>query len=245
MGVQSTPNTSTNMSGSAAAVSVVLAKKKGRDNAEVKALEAAFKKVDLNKDGRVDIDEYVNILESRGLNIDAGEVKQMFALADKNGDSVLDRAEVNKEIRRLNDVDTAFKAMDKNKIRQLLLISRDSFVDSREMEASTKLNEKQAKAAVKVCDKDDDGVLNKSEFHSMINRNKSKNPEVEKGDRMFDQLDTNKDGFLTSQELSKSMDASQAYLVTHSKRVDKNRDGKLDREEFRDFMGGRGGANKK
>ena len=85
------------------------------------------------------------------------------------------------------------------------------------MEASTKLNEKQAKAAVKVvsenplnsaalnplpcpmilfvvfqCDKDDDGVLNKSEFHSMINRNKSKNPEVEKGDRMFDQLDTNK-----------------------------------------------------
>merc|ERR1712012_422515 len=236
MGVQSTPNTSTNMSGSAAAVSVVLAKKKGRDNAEVKALEAAFKKVDLNKDGRVDIDEYVNILESRGLNIDAGEVKQMFALADKNGDSVLDRAEVNKEIRRLNDVDTAFKAMDKNK---------DSFVDSQEREASTKLNEKQAKAAVKVCDKDDDGVLNKSEFHSMINRNKSKNPEVEKGDRMFDQLDTNKDGFLTSKELSKTMDASQAYLVTHSKRVDKNRDGKLDREEFRDFMGGRGGANKK
>ena len=44
---------------------------------------AAFKKVDLNKDGRVDIDEYVNILESRGLNIDAGEVKQMIALADK------------------------------------------------------------------------------------------------------------------------------------------------------------------
>ena len=34
------------------------------------------------------------------------------------------------------------------------------------------------------------------------------------------------------------MDPSQAYLVTKSKRVDKNRDGKLDKQEFRDFIGG-------
>ena len=42
------------------------------------------------------------------------------------------------------------------------------------------------------CDKDDDGVLSKTEFHSMIHRNKAKNPTVEKGDRMFEDLDANK-----------------------------------------------------
>ena len=55
---------------------------------------------------------------------------------------------------------------------------------------------------------------------------------------MFDELDSNKDGFLDSKELSKAMDPSKAYLITKSKRVDKNRDGKLDRKEFRDFMDG-------
>ena len=87
---------------------------------------------------------------------------------------------------------------------------RDSFVDPWELETSTRLDEKQAKAAVKVvseislnlflmtddiglqCDRDDDGVLSKTEFHSMIHRNKTKNPTLEKGDRMFEELDSNK-----------------------------------------------------
>ena len=121
---------------------------------------------------------------------------------------------------------------------------------------TTKLNDKQAAAAVKVVsvfinfdhlcknaiyqqsDKDKDGVLNKSEFCSMINKNKIKNPNVQRGDRMFDELDSNKDGFLDSKELSKAIDPSKAYLITKSKRVDKNRDGKLDRKEFRDYMDG-------
>ena len=70
----------------------------------------------------------------------------------------------------------------------------------------------------------------------MINKNKIKNPTTQKGDRMFDELDTNKDGFLDSKELAKAIDPSKAYLLTKSKRVDKNRDGKLDRKEFRDYM---------
>ena len=78
--------------------------------------------------------------------------------------------------------------------------------------------------------------------------NKNRNPEVQRGDRVFDELDKNKvkdysltflenchffyfkDGFLDSKELSAAMDASKAYLITKSKRVDKNRDGKLDRQ---------------
>ena len=86
--------------------------------------------------------------------------------------------------------------------------------------------------------------------------NKNRNPEVQRGDRVFDELDKNKvknysltfsenghffyfqDGFLDSKELSAAMDASKAYLITKSKRVDKNRDGKLDRQEYRDFVSG-------
>ena len=79
-------------------------------------------------------------------------------------------------------------------------------------------------------------MLDKAEFVSMMNKNRKKNPEVQKGDRMFDMLDTNKDGYLSSKELSKAMDPSQAYLMTKSKRVDKNRDGKIDRQEYRDLV---------
>ena len=39
-------------------------------------------------------------------------------------------------------------------------------------------------------DKDKDGVLNKTEFCSMMNKNR--NPEVQRGDRVFDELDKNK-----------------------------------------------------
>ena len=41
-------------------------------------------------------------------------------------------------------------------------------------------------------DKDQDGVLSKAEFCSMINKNKIRNPEVQRGDRTFDDLDKNK-----------------------------------------------------
>ena len=57
-----------------------------------------------------------------------------------------------------------------------------------EMSYTTKLNDKQASAAVKE-DKNKDGALNKSEFCSMINKNM--NPNVQKWDRIIDELDSN------------------------------------------------------
>ena len=55
------------------------------------------------------------------------------------------------------------------------------------------------------CDRDDDGVLSKTEFHSMIHRNKTKNPTLEKGDRMFEELDSNK--------VRKPFKAFQCYII--------------------------------
>jgi len=211
----------------AAVVGLALAKKKGRNDEEIKYLEAAFNTADVNNDGKVDIREYIAILESRDIYMEKDEIVAMFKNADKDGDRSLSKEEVKDELDRLKDVDTAFKRMDLNK---------DSKVDSWEMSNATKLNEKQAKAAVKMSDKDKDGVLNKTEFCSMMNKNRK--PEVQRGDRVFDELDKNKDGFLDSKELSAAMDGSKAYLITKSKRVDKNRDGKLDRQEYRDFVSG-------
>ena len=56
---------------------------KSRNKEEIAYLESAFRKVDLNADGKVDINEYISILEKRGIHSDRKEVEEMFSLADK------------------------------------------------------------------------------------------------------------------------------------------------------------------
>ena len=101
-------------------------------------------------------------------------------------------------------------------------------------------------------DKDNDGQLDRREFHRMINKNRIKHPERGRVDLTFDSLDQNKvtqhflsdslqsstfqDGFIDRKELSSTISPSQAYFVTKSKRVDKNRDGKLSKKEFKEFL---------
>ena len=70
---------------------------------------------------------------------------------------VLSKEEVTDEMRRLQGVDKAFKAMDLNKwdtvyefVRQLKDVFRDNHIDSSELGYKTKLNDKQAAAAVRV-----------------------------------------------------------------------------------------------
>ena len=46
-------------------------------------MESAFSSVDLNADGKVDINEYISILEERGIFTDRKQVEEMFLLADK------------------------------------------------------------------------------------------------------------------------------------------------------------------
>ena len=54
-----------------------------RTREEIAALESAFSSVDLNADGKVDINEYISILEKRGIYTDREQVLEMFTLADK------------------------------------------------------------------------------------------------------------------------------------------------------------------
>ena len=54
-----------------------------RSREEIEALESAFSSVDLNADGKVDINEYISILEERGIFTDRKQVEEMFLLADK------------------------------------------------------------------------------------------------------------------------------------------------------------------
>ena len=54
-----------------------------RTREEIAALESAFSSLDLNSDGKVDINEYISILEERGIYTDRKQVEEMFLLADK------------------------------------------------------------------------------------------------------------------------------------------------------------------
>lgn len=54
-----------------------------RNKEEIEYLESAFKAADLNADGKVDINEYISILEKRGIYTDREQVLEMFTLADK------------------------------------------------------------------------------------------------------------------------------------------------------------------
>ena len=54
-----------------------------RNSKEVEYLEAAFKEADKNRDGKVDFNEYVAILKSRGLEIDREQIESLFKLADR------------------------------------------------------------------------------------------------------------------------------------------------------------------
>ena len=54
-----------------------------RNDEEIKYLESAFNSADVNNDGKVDIREYIAILESRDIFMQKDEIIEMFKKADK------------------------------------------------------------------------------------------------------------------------------------------------------------------
>ena len=57
---------------------------------ELKLLKDAFKKLDLNKSGVIDKEEFFQALTSYGCNFDSGKVMNFFNDADKNGTKRID-----------------------------------------------------------------------------------------------------------------------------------------------------------
>eukprot|EP00703_Trepomonas_sp_PC1_P004674 JAP91932.1 Calmodulin [Trepomonas sp. PC1] len=139
-----------------------------------------------------------------------------------------------------------FEEMDTNK---------DGFIQYIEMKAYLELKgEKICKKSFELFnsfDKNDDGKLDFQEFHElMVVRLKTHEQEQEqccthqwcheKCDKMFEEMDTNKDGFIQYIEVKAYMEMKGEKICKKSFEVfnnfDKNNDGKLDRKEFHDMM---------
>jgi len=218
--------TNTTMAGSAAGI-LLLGKKKSRWKAEQVELEAAFRAADVDKDGKVSIQEYVTILKRRGIYTNKEEVEKIFAIADRNSDSGLSRSEFQEEMSQLSKSDTAFMVLDSD---------QNGAISLPELRNSTKLSTKQARQVLARSDSDGDKVLNRREFQKMMNKGRIRNPGVPNGERAFQALDKNKDGFVSTKELAEGTDVSLETATIGIRRVDRDNDGKLNKKEFNHLM---------
>ena len=148
--------------------------KKSSDRRQREALEEAFKKADINGDGKLSVDEYSRILTENGVIITREEIIQMIKFADKDHDGCISRDEFmgNEEetptrcqssSRSANsNADLAFGVFDKN---------HDGYVTKSEMlQASKNLTKSQVQAVFALNDGNKDGKLNKSEFRDFMSK---------------------------------------------------------------------------
>merc|ERR1711982_280698 len=67
--------------------------KKSSDRRQREALEAAFKKADVNGDGFLSADEYYRILKDHGVECSYDEIMHLMQIADKDHDGKISREE--------------------------------------------------------------------------------------------------------------------------------------------------------
>lgn len=96
---------------------------------------------------------------------------------------------------------------------------------------------KEKDETLKVFDADGDGKVTKEEYLSFFKNKSSKNEPGENLSAIFEQMDTNRDGNLSAEELKKYR---LKNLENQNREIfqimDMNQDGKLSREEFGTFL---------
>lgn len=140
--------------------------KKAGDKRQEQALQEAFKKADVNGEGKLTVDEYFRILQEHSIRTTKEEIMNLMEIANKSGDGYITRAEflgdgtANVRSDMLEKAEMAFNLMDRN---------RDGYITKQEMLQTTKkLTEKQIDAVFERNDRDRDGKLSKEEFTEMM-----------------------------------------------------------------------------
>ena len=88
---------------------------------------------------------------------------------------------------------------------------------------------------MQIADKDHDGFISREEF--LGEPSKPADEANAKAERAFNVFDKNRDGYITKAEMMKmSKNITKAQVDAVFARNDENHDGKLNREEFQDFM---------
>jgi len=139
-----------------------LMSKKGREEKREKELKAAFDAADKDGDGKLDLEEWIQILKDTGIEVSRDEVEVMFLEKDRDRDGSLSFKEF---MGQETPMEKAFKVMDKD---------NDGFVTKQEFKRVCKnLSNEQIAAAFKKFDAAGDGKLNYVEFCDLMNRRKN------------------------------------------------------------------------
>lgn len=140
---------------------LALQAKKSKEKKQTIDLEDAFKNADTDKDGKLTLEEWVDVLQRTGHNISRSEVVEMFREKDLNMDGVMSYDEFLGHDTRMA---LAFKAIDKN---------GDGYLSKTEFRRiCPNMSEEQVEAAFSKFDKDKTGRVNYKEFCSMMKRKK-------------------------------------------------------------------------
>ncbi len=153
-----------------------------KDRRQNKAIEELFDRADKNGNGRISVNEYVNIFSEHGITVEDEEVRKVSELANEYGEvtkdeflqyartseffrSQMDRSDedsVASKREAIAKAERAFKIFDKD---------NDGFITKDEFKKiSKKLNQDQIEAVFSKFDKDGDGVLSFEEFRKMLNK---------------------------------------------------------------------------
>jgi len=138
-----------------------LMSKKGREDKRMKELKAAFDSADKDGDGKLDMNEWFEVLKEIGAEVSREDVETMFTERDRDMDGSLSFAEF---VGQETQMEKAFRMMDKD---------GDGFVTKSEFKKVCKnLTREQIEAAFKKFDAAGNGKLNYVEFCDMMNRRK-------------------------------------------------------------------------
>lgn len=139
---------------------LALQAKKSKEKKRTVDLEDAFRVADTDKDGKLSLDEWVDVLQKTGHSTSRKEVMDVFREKDRDFDGRMSYEEfVGHETR----FELAFMALDTN---------GDGFVSRSEFKKiCPKMTKEQMDAAFAKFDKDKTGRINYTEFCSMLNKN--------------------------------------------------------------------------
>jgi len=204
---------------------------------------AAFKKFDVNNDGKISNQELENGLKSTGLKFTTQEVGVIFAVADLDGDNEISLAEFEHllgtgvSFGRIEDVKAAFFRFDKN---------NDGSIDREELKAMMEATGKNTSASeidalFKKGDLDGDGSIDLQEFIKLmfpaatdtLTKLQKSYKNINEIKSAFRKWDSDGDGHISRLELRNVMSSfSDSEVDTVFALGDMDKSGGIDYQEF-------------